>query len=390
MHMTKIGFRAAPFLIGLGALFSFSLNPEAARLKAFYSSGKIEMEEILPLDQSSMPEGVFLEMSMDACPDERGNVYVADYKAQRIFKFSSTGKFLKAFGRAGQGPGDLSGPAYIAEGMGRILVYEIRNRRFSAFSSEGEFLSHHSERGLGYRIQKIRALPSGDFVVEWDITNFSEPGTPQECRIELVGPDMKRKKTLIKGKILLDKIISEPVRTNVPMPYPERYLWEVSSRGYIVVGFSGRYEIDMYDAGGEKIRSFSRKHTLLPLTKEDEKEFYDSLTFSAGDGTRLADVPDYVKKHVVFPAVKPVFHDILVDYEGNILVCLHNKKREDDRRTFDAFDPEGNFISSVRIEGKNPPVLSSRMRLGKNGFWLCGTDADGLPVVSKWAISGVE
>lgn len=390
MQISKIRLRPAAFLFCLSAALSFSLVTEGGQLRDIYSSGKISMKEILPLDQSSMPADVFFEMSMDACPDGQGNVFVADYKAHRIFKFSSSGKFLKAIGREGQGPGDLSGPAFIAEAGGRIWVYEIRNRRFSAFNGEGEFLSHYTETGLGFRIQKIRALPSGDFVVEWDITNFSEPGTPQECRIELYSPDMKRKKTLVKGKVLLNKIISEPVRTNVPMPYSERYHWEVSPKGFIVVGFSGKYEIDVYDAGGEKIRSFSRKHTPIPLTKEDEKAFYDSLSFAASDGTRLSEAPDYIKKHVVFPPVKPVFRDILVDYEGNILACLHKKTAEEELRTFDAFDPDGNFIASVTVEGKNPPPVSSRLRLDKDGFWLCRTDAEGLPVVSKWVLTGFK
>lgn len=387
MPKTILRLRILTFLFFLTGALSFSLMVEEIKLRDVYSSGKIMMKETLVLDESSMPTDVFFEMSMDASADGQGNVYIADYRAHKIFKFSSSGKFLKAFGHEGQGPGDLSGPAFIAEARGRVLVYEIRNRRFSAFNTEGEFLFHHSEMGLGYRIQKIRALPTGDFVVEWDITNFSEPGAPQEGRIELVGPDMKRKKILVKGNVLLNKIISDPVRTNVPMPYPERFHWEVSPRGFIVVGFSGKYEIDMYDAGGEKIRSISRKHTPIPLIKQDEKDFYDSLTFAASDGSRLRDVPDYVRKHVVFPPTKPVFRDLLVDYEGNILVCLYSKNREEESRTFDAFDPDGNFIASVRVEGENPPPVSSRLRLDRDGFWLCRTDAEGLPVVSKWRIA---
>jgi hypothetical protein len=381
--LTAVLFVAAASLV-------FSLSAEGGRLKDLYASGKIMMKETVRLDESGMPDDVFFEMTMDAVSGAQGNIYVADYRAHRIYKFAPSGKFLSSFGREGQGPGDLSGPAFIAEAGDRIMVYEIRNRRFSFFDHEGAFLSHHAEQGLGYRIQKMRGLPNGDFVVEWDITDFSQPDTPQDCRIEICGPDMKKKKTLVKGRIRLQKIIREPVRTNVPMPFPRRYHWDVSPDGHIIVGFSGKYEIDVFDSAGEKIRSFSRPYSLLPVTKEDQKDFYDSLSFSSSDGTRLQEPPEFIRKHVVFPSEKPVFRDILVDSRGNILVCPHMKTQAEEWRAFDAFDAEGNFIAAVRIEGEAPRPFSSRLRLDKDGFWWCHTDDEGLPVVSKWEIIGAN
>jgi hypothetical protein len=384
MHTVKIRLFFLFFLCAAAAAWSFSPPVEGTQLKDLYTSGSVKLKEILRLDEESMPDDLFFEMSMDAVPDGKGNIFVADYRAHKIFKFTPMGKFLKSFGRNGQGPGDLSGPAYIAASGGRIMIYEIRNRRFSCFDLEGNFLFHHAEQGLGYRIQKVRALPNGDFVVEWDITNFSEPGSPQECRIVLYNPDMKEKKTLVKGKILLDKMISEPVRTNVPMPFPRTYHWDVSPSGKIIIGFSDKYQVDIYDGEGTKIRSLSRTYNPLPVTKKDEKDFFAALSFASSDGTRLQEPPDYVKKHVVFPAEKPAFRDIIVDYQGNILVCPYKKTREEEMRTFDAFDPDGEFIGSVRIDGVSLPKVSSRLRLDRDGFWWCHTDAEGLPLVSKW------
>jgi hypothetical protein len=385
-----------PFTLKTAALLTAaaslvcSLSGQAAEPKDFYASGKVSMRETLRLDEGSMPDDVFFEMTMDAVSDTQGNVYLADYKAHRIYKFAPSGEFVSSFGREGQGPGDLSGPAYIAAAGDRIMVYEIRNRRFSFFDLNGKFLSHHAESGLGYRIQKMRGLPNGDFVLEWDITDFSQSDTPQDCLIEIRGPDMKIKNTLIKDRIHLQKIIREPVRTNIPLPFPKRYHWEVSPQGHIIVGFSGKYEIDIFDLAGEKIRSFSRPHTPLPVTKQNQREFYDRLSFAASDGTRLKEPPGYVKEHIVFPSEKPVFWDILVDGRGNILVCPYMKTMAEEWRTFDAFDPEGRFIATVRIEGEAPQPFSSRLRLDKDCFWWCHTDAEGLPVVSKWEIVRVS
>ena len=222
------------------------------------------------------------------------------------------------------------------------------------------------------------------------MTDFSDPQSPQECRIEVYSPEFKRTKTVLSGKIRLDKMIREPVATNVPQPFAERYHWDVSPNGEIIIGYSGKYEVDIYDEKGEKLRSFARKHTPVPVTKKDREDFFDSLSTFSSDGSVSREVPDYIKKHAVFPPDKPVFRDIVVDYQGNILVCLHQKTREEELRTFDVFDPEGNFIASVRLGGDNPPPVSSRLRADTGGFWWCHTDAEGLPVVSKWKMAGIK
>jgi DNA-binding beta-propeller fold protein YncE len=68
---------------------------------------------------------------------------VADgYGNSRVVKFSPKGKYLKAWGKKGSGPGEFDTPHGIAiDAKGNVYVAERLNNRVQVFDSEGRFLA---------------------------------------------------------------------------------------------------------------------------------------------------------------------------------------------------------------------------------------------------------
>jgi len=82
----------------------------------------------------------FAEIS-DISIDDSDNLYVADSKMHRIFKFNSNHEFILAFGRQGQGPGEFTGELMISAGNdGKIYISDHSNYRLLIFTSEGILL----------------------------------------------------------------------------------------------------------------------------------------------------------------------------------------------------------------------------------------------------------
>src|SRR5207248_8233235 len=77
----------------------------------------------------------------------------------RIVKFSKDGRFLKAWGRKGSGPGEFAELHAIAiDSRGRLFVADRGNSRIQIFDQEGKFLAEWKQFGR----------PSGIFIDKKD------------------------------------------------------------------------------------------------------------------------------------------------------------------------------------------------------------------------------
>ena len=77
---------------------------------------------------------------------------MADTDNHHIQVFTAEGKFLRKFGRCGQGKGELASPWFVAvDTSGMVYVSEDRNDRVSVFTSEGKFVTSFGREGEGLK-----------------------------------------------------------------------------------------------------------------------------------------------------------------------------------------------------------------------------------------------
>jgi sugar lactone lactonase YvrE len=82
-----------------------------------------------------------------------GDVFVADGHGgtsnARIVKFSADGRFIKAWGRKGSGPGEFDTPHSLAmDSRGRLFVADLRNFRVQIFDQDGRYLTEWKQFGM--------------------------------------------------------------------------------------------------------------------------------------------------------------------------------------------------------------------------------------------------
>lgn len=72
-----------------------------------------------------------------------GDIFVADgYGNNRVVVFDRTGRYLRAFGKKGEAPGEFQLPHAIAlDSKGRVYVADRSNARIQVFDRDGAFLS---------------------------------------------------------------------------------------------------------------------------------------------------------------------------------------------------------------------------------------------------------
>ena len=92
-----------------------------------------------------------------------GDIFVADGHREtgnnRIVKFTKDGKFVKAWGKKGAGPGEFHEPHTIAiDSQGRLFVGDRVNNRIQIFDQQGRFLAEWRQFGR----------PSGIYITKDD------------------------------------------------------------------------------------------------------------------------------------------------------------------------------------------------------------------------------
>jgi len=122
----------------------------------------------------------------DVVVADNGDIFVADGHADdtnnRIVKFSSDGKFIKAWGKTGYAPGEFRTLHALAiDARGRLFVADRSNNRIQLFDQEGNFLAIWTQFGR----------PSGIFfdqhdriyVADSESDNVQNPGWEMGIRI---------------------------------------------------------------------------------------------------------------------------------------------------------------------------------------------------------------
>jgi sugar lactone lactonase YvrE len=106
------------------------------RVQRFSSEGK----SLATFAVAPMPGGLAV--------DRAGNVYVAPMMSHKISVYSAAGKLIREWGRKGKGDGEFDQPGGIALAPdGTVYVADQVNRRIQRFTPEGKFLLKWGEYG---------------------------------------------------------------------------------------------------------------------------------------------------------------------------------------------------------------------------------------------------
>ena len=153
----------------------FKFSPDGKVLMTLGKAGVAGTDN----DEFGQPSGVAIAAN--------GDIFVADGHSgptsnYRIVKFSPEGKFIKAWGTKGSGPGQFDGLHAIAiDRKGRVLVADRNNNRIQIFDQDGTYITEWKQFGrpAGIAVDKDNNI----FVADCDSNSKSHPGWQRGIRI---------------------------------------------------------------------------------------------------------------------------------------------------------------------------------------------------------------
>jgi hypothetical protein len=278
--------------------------------------------------------------------DDHDNMYIADSFQCKIFVYDNEGKFLRSFGRPGQGPEDFERINSILVDGDRLRVFvgwqEIKN-----VSLSGEYISKDSfyvENRLNVKI-----IGNGYYVLRAKLeNNFTQ--------MDLILSSMD--KTFSSSRDLLVYRYPPGFRgPNYDFRWNDWLFIANNGEFYFPEDNLNKYSIVHYGKNGKPFEIVGRSYTIERYSGEAERRFNRMYK------------NEIEKGEMKFPDHPPVINLMFLDKRGN-LWALIGETYEDNRNsefnnTVDIFDSRGNWIYSMKTKSISKYCLYNNGKIYK-------------------------
>jgi hypothetical protein len=274
--------------------------------------------------------------------DAQGHVYIEDDSDMSIKVLDAEGRYLRAIGRKGSGPGEfgqISDLVLLPDG--RLLVTDFETRRTSFFSPEGEFLSSFQWKKF---FSQVHLVTDSSYTVNETVTTEDS----RELWIKTIDFEGEELAAFGKFKYPEFKMLRQgDVTFGTSVPHSPRSVFIGDPlRQLLYHCLNDNYLIEVYNGEGKLVRKIDRPYQPPPVTSEDIEEFLG----------RYKDRPDSpfarLIREMELPKVKTVTDRMIVDAAGNLWVKTNEDRKDGDETftAFDIFDPEGLYDARVWLE----------------------------------------
>jgi hypothetical protein len=311
-------------------------------------------------------------------------IYVLDQGDKAVTAYDPQGRFVRRFGREGDGPGEFRAPGSMAAGRDGLLVYDWRPRRLTRFSWTGEVVSTvlvEQWTPFGANLRMV-----GDTAFTLGMTGGqSAPPRPTDGRFWLV--------RFSTAGAVLDTLIADQGGESVVhrrensvtvfgAPFARGPRWDVAPDGRVAYGRGDAYVIDLY-ANAPDVRLVARVRRTEPSLEATEadrsayREPYQRPSLPEATRRRHAEILETVS----YPATWPAYTQLLFDAAGRLWVRrpVHAGESVIPR---DVFTPEGVYLGEVTFPGRLNVLL-----IGDDAVYGVERDELDVPAVVRYRIA---
>ncbi len=318
---------------------------------------KIHLEEDFTIGESENPDESFSEVNAFTV-DDKGNIYVVDFKEAVVKVFDNQGKFKQKFAQKGQGPGELNMPSGILiTPEHELMIEDAMNRRLAFFSLEGKFLRNVSLADktslVNLTIDTKGNMVGRELVLDgsqmfWEVRKYDKNLKPMFTldRVEFKNP--------LQGKMNIFEFL---------------FFAQINKDDSIFYGKPEEYEIKIYNPQGKLIKRIRKEYDPVKITDKDKQEIME----------RIPEVGFNFKDRLEFPKYFPAYQFFTIDEQGRLFVRTFEKGKAEGEYFFDIFDSEGRYIARLAHKADS--------RLWKNNkLYSVEESEEGFKVIKRYSV----
>lgn len=352
-------------------LFLLSLNLQGAVLQPDEpekGTGTFNMNELWRVDSG---EGNPFGNIRGILVSEDGILCCMDDKLNRMFLYGPDGKFIKGFGKKGEGPGEIKlfRQASLFN-AGKVIAVRDTDR-IHYFDWEGKYLeSLPNPRASA----PIRFLNRYEFITAPQNILAAPKGIAEVKKVNLkTGTStLITKFSMYKGGTISNRNSQASIIAGGLTPLFE--LGKLGNRLYF--GVSDKYEIEIADMSGKPVGTFGLKREKTTVTEEEKV----TPIIQGAKGLAPEELLRTLAKKL--PSEETYFIDIQ-SHHGQIWVFVTDWKRGPVKQ-IDIFSPNGKYLYKRFVKIDPEESITSGMRIHGDSIYLVIRDADDEFRVAKY------
>jgi hypothetical protein len=292
---------------------------------------KLSLQEELTVDFGRDDIGALgVANAIDFEVDGTGRIFFFDSNAKEntIFVFDQQGRFLRSFGRKGQGPGEIQWILFTRfDAAGNLIISDHQNRKVLTFDASGRLLGE----------QRFPAAPGRPIVLPLDGGNYlclrqnrSEKSPAPEDIFSLLDGEFReiavldRRTTYDPDTLGFRGVVSQPV-----------FRFVLSAGHIFTVNEARGYEILKYDQAGKLVQKIRKEAVPVEIAEDVKRERTKRFEGMGGK--------------VWFPEHWPPISTFFADDQGMIYVRTFEPGDRPGESRFDVFDADGIFFSRISL-----------------------------------------
>lgn len=335
-------------------LFCFANHMVYCQWVNKYKSGVINFISDRVFAFKTIWEDIIYNDNHDLAMTANGTIFMINSHENNFFMISSSGELLKKVSQLGEGPTDLYSPGSpcILDNKYLVIREFPESRRISIYNLSGTYVKKIRTR---YEPFKIVTLKHNQIAYYSQKTLTPQHQSKQKVQHSIYIKDIQTEAEKLVEAIIIDSNIEPGSKFHISNFHYNVFL--ASTNDFqLLVGVSNRNRMDVFNEQGVKVKSFFLKLSPIPLTNDiiekHEKYTKNQIAQELAQNQRATILP-LLKKLSFKPFAGdtlPLFSNIKMDFDGNILVSKYPVDPENSKSTFQVYSREGTYLCESRFD----------------------------------------
>ncbi|MCP4153692.1 MAG: 6-bladed beta-propeller [bacterium] len=280
------------------------------------------------------------------CSDEKGTLFVADLKINKIHIFDSKGKLLNSFGKKGEGPGEIKDFRGFFYTGGYLVIPD--KPKIHYFSTTGKYLK---SAVIPNEVHPRIFIDENTFISYPRINYKAQKGESKAIVYNIAD---KSRKLLLEFSTYKKAVVRKTSgRSSTSYSFSSSYLTPLLRVDYhdnkFYRAWSNHYKIQVTDIEGKELLCFSLDRKKREVPGDFKKKLLENIDF-----------PDHVKKTILkgFPDYFNFVDGFHIDDQGLITVFATTPVLKNVLR-MDIFSPTGTYLYRTEIKMESDESIES-------------------------------